>query len=1377
VIAEARENGRPIVPLLGAGISVEAGIPVTAHLNEYLTKLICLINLKFERKEIPFPVQAEGRYITYLNYYGWPERHDVNQELLTYLGIDSDTRARLAEMLAPVKKTVVEQQLETELRRLAKSVPGGDFSVLKRFNRPADANPDWRDLLDHLTGGDPVWVDSLFDRLVKGRKPGTSHDFCAFLAQHLDWRLILTTNFDSLIETALREQGVDPTIYEITTGGPWPARDLVRQNTSILKLHGGAFGLRTGRDLDEPVDESTARIFCDYMPEEALLLVLGYAGTDERVMSLIRAFAAPQRKSGAGPAVLWIHRGHTPRRPVSQLATTLDPQRVELASYHDAGLFLQELHAELTHSHPISPKPYRALPQVPPAVHKGFETSPWTAEEQACSVAVFSMDPEEPDATSYAFTPSTEMASYVRSLREHQLIWIDLEEISSADSFVSALTQEFQRFDPGLTPTLLTQYAVSEKDASGGDAGAGGKVAADRDDADSTDVRIKRLFQAMQRGKYVVALDNVGAFPRPLSGNLSFDDDKEIDRLVLPFKRLRDFILQLARGSAQFPESKLCLALNPWPHHPWQHSTGLDAKNALAREKWAQKVQEIRDDFRSQLERLTIPGPSGTPGIATTRSLKRDSADPQVTPESLAEAAEAPLHPQVSALADAVLKKWNGPREGGEQDPLAPRYWEQFLESLCEILKDRAFRKYGEFLRTAATFRRPRSIVGLACLWPRAKGKVHEASTDDAGSPTHEIEELTALLQYLTKIRVFGRREGGFYWMRRPTRVTVYDFFDPDSRRVPLPRQERAARRMTLVQSHKRVANYYYNNVFQRSRDLTAFFDYLFHSMNALKRNDQKGWDALRCALDRERDYVLGQGHTVTLLHYLGMIRKEMLSKSPNDRSLWARLADLEADVLREATDYHQCMRIRKELIVHHDAVPAHGTSRTEVSDAALKVRIEELQAMDGTDSFEIVRLAARDLLDIGVCTAALGVTSGSISATYCFDMARELVDKFKTSKMEMERDRVAQTLVRRGYRRLNRLLSQVDPWEVSIPASSDSDLLNTGDEIYKEALEALREFQSSRGNHYARYRCYLHTLMARVYSYTGSFSEAYARLEEGRSWVLQTPGGSERTAQGVCDLFLGECLLLDVRHELQGVPPKSEDAGKRARVREKLNRARGTLDSAKAMIIAGRTNVWWLTQTYLMIGELQHQQLVFQMVMPERNRPSSTADVGTRDESSLTSPRSKQLIRDWLQRGLDAISSGRDNIVKDKMREEQLDRLWWRLLFCAGCLSPALRQEAPYESQTDPAGSTVEVILETLDQWHRSVGLDRGWNKRKPEFAKQYEKRSQAAVFEKIRTGKLSGTQIMQAEDDFVRTVEAALEAAREPAAAAPAAPPPAPE
>jgi SIR2-like domain len=71
----------------------------------------------------------------------------------------------------------------------------------------------------------------------EGRRPTRAHHAIAGLVRDGNVRVILTTNFDRLIENALREAGIEPTVIasEDALAGATP---LIHARCTVVKLHG-----------------------------------------------------------------------------------------------------------------------------------------------------------------------------------------------------------------------------------------------------------------------------------------------------------------------------------------------------------------------------------------------------------------------------------------------------------------------------------------------------------------------------------------------------------------------------------------------------------------------------------------------------------------------------------------------------------------------------------------------------------------------------------------------------------------------------------------------------------------------------------------------------------------------------------------------------------------------------------------------------------------------------------------------------------------------------------------------------------------------------------------------------------------------------------
>ncbi|EIE52739.1 hypothetical protein C357_02169, partial [Citreicella sp. 357] len=139
----------------------------------------------------------------------------------------------------------------------------------------------------------------------KGRKvPTAGHKAIAKLVRSGHVRVIVTTNFDRLMENALREEGVEPTVV----GSPDAlegAEPLTHSACYILKLHGDykdARILNTDAELEAYPDAYNALL--DRIIDEHGLIVCGWSGEwDHALRSAI--LRAPNRRY----PMFWASRG------------------------------------------------------------------------------------------------------------------------------------------------------------------------------------------------------------------------------------------------------------------------------------------------------------------------------------------------------------------------------------------------------------------------------------------------------------------------------------------------------------------------------------------------------------------------------------------------------------------------------------------------------------------------------------------------------------------------------------------------------------------------------------------------------------------------------------------------------------------------------------------------------------------------------------------------------------------------------------------------------------------------------------------------------------------------------------------------------------
>lgn len=628
LVTEAWHSGRRVVPLLGAGPSIEAGIPGTTQIGEYLAKVQCLADLS--------PVQNSSQEVdasvAWLNAHGWPDFNEVGPELLALYrrGQQTDESGGRAISDSKILEDMVRTQLRSEFAEVFEWPAGRESNDdISRESLVHALLTQWRTLMRRLTGGDPVLLDPFFDALARGRRPGKAYLFAAALCRLLGWRLLLTTNFDSLLEDAVTEAGLRPNVFPIREDGTLPDPEIVQRGLTIIKLHGDRFSPRFSDVLDTVADKTELDRFRNSIGPKSLLLVLGYRGADRRVMSLIHSYLHSVKDDT--PAVLWICSGKPPPS-LMKIGASLDPYhgRLKIANFHDVGLFLQELYTRIRPIFPASAKKYSAISDSP-IVTKGLvaegdrpESKP-VETRKAVNVIV---------SDGVGRGTSTQLSELARQhQRTHRVVWCDLEEIPNVSALVTHILRQLQLHDPHLTPLLLSHEADTVQKLDGD---TQSKLHG------SHDPRLSRLLQGLRRGKYFVAIDSMGEFGRSQVGHDLSEPSTAIDSR---YAQLCDFLSAIAGRSTEFGESRVAFVHVPVAIPDDYNEAGMtgrapvgvvfeDDDSTLTKVSTKTRINEPSDLPTLPLEECRVEPEQDTPSTM-------DLPDPEATvisPENIASA-------------------------------------------------------------------------------------------------------------------------------------------------------------------------------------------------------------------------------------------------------------------------------------------------------------------------------------------------------------------------------------------------------------------------------------------------------------------------------------------------------------------------------------------------------------------------------------------------------------------------------------------------------------------------------------------------------------------------------------------------------------------
>lgn len=229
------------------------------------------------------------------------------------------------------------------------------------FRKKYNAEPDYSKLLDQIAQTPTErqqllrdYFEATENERSQGLKlPSRAHKAVAQLASAGYLRVILTTNFDRLMERALEEVGITPTVIS-TPDQVAGAPPLAHSGVTVIKLHGDYLDSRirnTERELasyDQAFDQFLDRTLDDYG-----LIICGWSGDWDHALR-----AAIERCPSRRLTTFWAVRD-----PLREKGKALANYRKAVTvPITDADQFFQQLQekvsalAELNAPHPLSAK-------------------------------------------------------------------------------------------------------------------------------------------------------------------------------------------------------------------------------------------------------------------------------------------------------------------------------------------------------------------------------------------------------------------------------------------------------------------------------------------------------------------------------------------------------------------------------------------------------------------------------------------------------------------------------------------------------------------------------------------------------------------------------------------------------------------------------------------------------------------------------------------------------------------------------------------------------------------------------------------------------------------------------------------------------------
>ena len=227
------------------------------------------------------------------------------------------------------------------------------------YREKFETEPDYSDLLENLAKMPAerqqllrtYWEPNEQEREEGDKQPTAAHHAIAALVIQGFIKVIITTNFDRLMESALRGVGVEPTVLS-SPDHVRGALPLIHTQCCILKLHGDYLDTRirnTPSELEaysKEFDELLNRIF-----DEFGLIVCGWSATWDNALR-----QAIERSSSRRFATYWAVRGD----PSDEARRLINHRRAEVISIEGADTFFQTVQQhvesieEFSRPHPLS---------------------------------------------------------------------------------------------------------------------------------------------------------------------------------------------------------------------------------------------------------------------------------------------------------------------------------------------------------------------------------------------------------------------------------------------------------------------------------------------------------------------------------------------------------------------------------------------------------------------------------------------------------------------------------------------------------------------------------------------------------------------------------------------------------------------------------------------------------------------------------------------------------------------------------------------------------------------------------------------------------------------------------------------------------------
>lgn len=469
-----RQRGFGFVPLIGAGFSAPSGAPLVEELKPYLRRclLFALGHDNFEKPEWNWP-NARWHPCT----DRWPPF--IDREFTQHSGsnyILTELVGQLTSFWERSANANEDQRREASVLSEALGATEEWRTALQFLSRLNHSPRGRQGSTVSLVAPRPEILDACLREVLRNRYPALNHRMLGVLAGVLRLNLVLTTNFDDLLERGFQDARNLLEVFEVHLDDELPHWSAVAQARSLVKLHGNRHLLRADYSLDKEPTQQDKDTFIDYLVggkskakggddqvEETTdfrnhLLVMGVSLSDRRTLALIEH--AWRQLDGSRFKIFWLCYSDRDVREIERFVATrlfkgvaVDGARVPIVLKHTHfGLLLLQLYQTIRRNLPpfgsVFPSVAR-LPLPPLTAAPLNHAQQMFCDELYDRVAGFQRNFEseklrfiiaKTDATASGITSACSEA--FRRLETRSIcLWLDMNDIASTDDLFEVLLE------------------------------------------------------------------------------------------------------------------------------------------------------------------------------------------------------------------------------------------------------------------------------------------------------------------------------------------------------------------------------------------------------------------------------------------------------------------------------------------------------------------------------------------------------------------------------------------------------------------------------------------------------------------------------------------------------------------------------------------------------------------------------------------------------------------------------------------------------------------------------------------------------------------------------------------------------------------------